>query len=150
MEVADSVKALLHKNNFGFVQNLFSRVSPTSRIDIWHLCHSGSTPWDSSCHPQNRTSVILLKLSLQSFRFFFPGNSLFFISTMAWYPNFLYTSGHWIFISLVVFAFTLYPQCPLLIFFFNISDKLFFLLVSTATWIHLHLPQSWCSRHQFP
>ena len=91
MEVADSVKAFLHKNNFGFVQNLFSQVSPTSRIDIWHLCHSGSIPWDSSCHPQYRTSVILLKLSLQSFRFFFPGSSLFFISTMAWYPNFLYT-----------------------------------------------------------
>lgn len=52
MEVANPVKAFLHKNNVDFVQYLLGQVSPTSPKDVWHLCHSGSTQWDSPCHPQ--------------------------------------------------------------------------------------------------
>ena len=50
--MADPVKAFLHKNNVDFVQNLLGHLSPTSPKDMWHRCHSGSTPWDSPCHPQ--------------------------------------------------------------------------------------------------
>lgn len=151
MEVANPVKAFLHKNNVDFVQYLLGQVSPTSPKDVWHLCHSGSTQWDSPCHPQtcNFCDPAIAFFS-QSLKFFFPENSLFFISTILWYPNFHYTylftgSSSSPLLSLLL------PSTPnVLYLFFNTSEKLHFLLASTNTWTHFNLPQSWCSLQQFP